>query len=313
MIAAVGAQVVTPGTVWTTWQPDLGILVGILGLVVVYTRGLRRLRTHTGRHVGISRARLSLFVGGVVALAVALVSPLDAMATTLFSAHMVQHLLLIVVAAPLLVAGRLYVAVLPLWPVRWRRWWGRHVTGALRQRTPLGIIVAVVAHVAVVVVWHAPVVYDVAVTNDAVHALEHLTMLAAGLAFWVAMGAGRHAPVAAAAPAAFVVVLSFTLLSAAMTVASAPWYASHVTTSTVWGLSPLQDQQLAAAIMWVPGGMVYLVAAAATIVRWLRDDERSQQAAFRPVDGTDSGSTGLPRPGPDHDLTTPGTRSGRVP
>lgn len=278
VVVVVGQVAVTPETLWTAWRPDLGVLVALIGLVVLYAHGVHRLWRRGDGRVGISTLRVAMFAGGVVALGLALVSPLDTLATSLFSAHMVQHLTLIVVAAPLLVASRLPVALLPLWPVRWRRWWGRRVTGVLRRRAPLGLVAAVVMHVAVVIAWHVPVVYDAAVLNDPLHALEHLTMLATAMVFWVAVGASRPVPVAAAGLATFVVVLSFTLLSATMTIAASPWYASHVATTAAWGLTPLEDQQLAAAIMWVPGGLVYLGAAATAVIRWIRDDEQRQQA-----------------------------------
>lgn len=275
-VALVAIGAVTPATLWTSWRPDLGIVVALMGISVVYARAVHLLWASAGHRVGISGRQATMFGLGVIVLAVALVSPLDTVATALFSAHMVQHLLLALVAAPLLVAGRLHVAVMPLWPIRWRRWWAGTVMVQLRRHAPLGIVLAVLLHVAVVVAWHLPSLYDLAVRSDPVHALEHLTMVAAALPFWVAMGTARRTPGGTAALGAFVVTLSFTLLAAAMTISARPWYDSHLATTLPWGLTPLQDQQLAAAIMWVPGGMVYLAAAMAAVVRWLDDDEHRQ-------------------------------------
>lgn len=276
------AVAITPATLLGAWRPDLGVVVALVGLSVLYWRAVTRLWTSAGRRVGISTTHVGLFAGGVAAVAIALLSPLDTLSSALFSAHMVQHLLLMVVAAPLLVAGRLHVAIMPLLPVRLRRWWGRTVTGWLRRHAPLGIVLAVVVHVTVVVIWHVPGLYDLSLRADWIHALEHLTMLAGAVPFWVAMGATRTTPVAAAGLAAFVVALSFTLLAAAMTITAAPWYDSHLLTTTAWGLTPLEDQQLAAAIMWVPGGLVYLGAAMGTVLRWIHDDERRQALATMP-------------------------------
>ncbi len=271
--------VVVPAELWTTWTLDPGLLVGLGGLAVVYLRAVRGLWHSGGRRVGISSGRVVLFAAGMAVLLVALVSPLDALAEALFSAHMVQHLLLTLVAAPLLVAGRLPLVLRPFTPVAARRRLARELHRGPRRSVPLALVVAAVVHAAVVIGWHVPALYDLAVRRPEVHALEHLTMLAGAMVFWAAMGAGRHRAVPAAGLASFGVALSSIGLAAALTVAPAPWFAAHLASAPAWGLSALQDQQLAAAIMWIPGGLVYLAAAAGAVVRWLGDDERANAVA----------------------------------
>lgn len=266
-----------PGSVWGAWTLAPGLVVGLAGVVVVYARGVRRLWARGGRGAGIPVHRVRLFAVGVVVLVLALLSPLDAMGEALFSAHMAQHLLLTLVVAPLLVAGRLPRTFPPLVPLSTRRRWARRLPAVLRPTAPAGMVVAVVLHVAVVVAWHVPAVYDLAVVDPSVHALEHLTLLLASMPFWAAMGAGTSRPVGPAGLAAFVVALSFILLAASLSMAPTPWYDAHLSSTVAWGLTPLQDQQLAAVMMWIPGGLVYLGAAAASVVRWIRADERAHR------------------------------------
>lgn len=269
----------TPQVVWSSWTLAPGLLVGLLGTVALYGRGVQTLWSRGGRGAGISVVRVVLFGIGVGAILVAVISPLDAASGALFSAHMVQHLLLAVVAAPLLVAGRLPRTLVPLLPVAWRRRGARALPSAFRPTAPSGMVVATVLHVGVVLAWHVPALYDLAVAAPSVHVLEHLTLLAASMPFWAAMGLGQRRPVPSAGLAAFVAALSFILLAASLSMSPDPWYGAHRVTTAAWNLTPLEDQQLAAAIMWIPGGLVYLGVAAGAIIRWIRADERAHRVA----------------------------------
>ena len=241
----------------------------------------------SGRGAGIGVGGVVAFAGAIVVLLVALISPLDALSEALFSAHMVQHLLLTLVAAPLLLVGRVDAGLVPALPLDLRRRTARALSRARRRAPAAASVVAVTAYVLLLLVWHVPPIYDLAVESAIVHGLEHVTLLLGGLAFWLVMGATRGRPAGAAAAAAFVVSLISVLLAALLTVASRPWYSSHFATASSWGLSPLRDQTLAAAIMWIPGGLVYFFAGAASVVRWIRADElrlaqRRKAAARRP-------------------------------
>lgn len=267
------AAAVVPSALWGAWALDPSTLALVAATVLAYAHTVRGLWRSGGRGAGIREAQVVWFGLGVVAVLVALVSPLEALAASLFAAHMVQHLLLTLVAAPLLLLGRVHLGVLPVLPVSWRRHGARVV--ARTVRTNPGIPVAAVAlHVGTLLAWHVPALYDAAVARTGLHVLEHATLLLTALAFWVVMGAARPRPVAAAGLAAFVASLVSVLLAATMTAATHPWYASHLATAPAWGLTALQDQHLAAAIMWVPGGIVYLSAAGVAVYRWIRADER---------------------------------------
>jgi len=275
MLAHIGRPI-APHELWSAWSVDPSLVLVLLTVAALYAHAVHaRPRAVRGR-AGIERWRMVAFGAGMLTVVVALVSPLDRLAEALFAAHMVQHLLLTVVAAPLLVLGRANIALRSAVPVDVRRRAGRRLARGLRRAGPAAAVsLGVGAHVATLLLWHVPAAYDAALRLPSVHVTEHVTLLLGGLAFWVVVGAGRRRPVPAAGLAAFVASLVSVLLAAAMTVADRPWYTSHLTSTSAWGLSPLEDQQLAAAIMWVPGGLVYLAAAGVVVFRWIRDDERA--------------------------------------
>jgi cytochrome c oxidase assembly factor CtaG len=125
-------------------------------------------------------------------------------------------------------------------------------------------------------VWHLPGLYDRAVDDVATHVLEHVSFLATALLFWWLLTdrrARRRLGVGGATLYLFTAALSDTLLGAALSFSRRPWYTAHWGTTAAWGLTPLEDQQLAGLLMWVPAGLVYLVALAPLLVRALRSAE----------------------------------------
>lgn len=232
-----------------------------------YVAGLRRLWARAGRGAGVSAARAVAFAGGVAATAVALSPPADALADARLSAHMSQHVVLMALAAPLLVAGD-PVRVLP-WafgPVARRRL-ARALTGPARHAVTLaGVVAAAAVHVVVLWAWHVPAAYDAAAGDARLHAVEHATMLGAAVAFWAVLPRARvAAPVlVAAVGAAVVVMVAGAALGLLMTFAPRPWYAHYADAP-----GALADQQAAGAIMWGVGGGCYALAAAVLLVRLL--------------------------------------------
>lgn len=262
--------------VLTSWRPAPSTLVPVLTLGVVYAAGVRAQSRAGAAVVG---GQVTAFVAAELALLLALASPLDDLAELLFAAHMVQHLLLVLAAAPLLLLARTHLAVARVVPVTTRRRAARIARRMVERIGPAGIVSITVTHVVTVLSWHVPTLYDLAVRNLGVHLLEHATLLTTALLFWAAFGVGRPRPVAAAAIVSFVAALSMGLLAALMSFADSPWYAVHLGRSELLGVPALTDQRLAAAIMWIPGGIVYLLATAIGVVRWISDDERRVTAA----------------------------------
>jgi putative membrane protein len=125
--------------------------------------------------------------------------------------------------------------------------------------------------------WHAPGLYQAALRDDAIHILEHLVfLLTAGLFWWALLKPTNAGEVryGLAVPYLFTTALQSGILGALMTFTSQPWYAYYASRVGAWGLTPLQDQQLAGLIMWLPGGLVFTALTIAYFAAWLQALER---------------------------------------
>ncbi|MDP8960734.1 MAG: cytochrome c oxidase assembly protein, partial [Actinomycetota bacterium] len=249
---------------------------------------LWRLRLGEAGRRAVPAWRAVCFLGALLTVALALLSPLDALGETLFGAHMFQHMLLAYGAAPLLVLGRpLLVTSLGIPPGLRRRLWSVRVAVTPSHREAIGwAVFAIGAHIATFWAWHLPGLYQAALRSEVVHIVEHTTLLAGSLALWwlVADARGRHAN-AAGVFALFVGMLQSGVLAALLTFGPIPWYAEHADGARAWNLTPLADQQVAGGLMWFPGGLVYIVGGAVLFLRWLREDERAASFAQRAARG----------------------------
>jgi putative membrane protein len=250
----------------------------------IYLVGLGRVWSRAGRGHGVRIWQAASFFGGWLALFLALVSPLDALGTALFSAHMAQHLLLILFAAPLLVLSQPLAALTWALPVGWRR---SLAHGALRApvlRKFLRLLespaTAWILYAVALWVWHFPALYQAALRSETVHALEHLAFLGTAFLFWwVLFSSTAHDQgYGVAFLYVFTTSMHGTLLAVLITFASVPWYPAYRDLSTAWGLTPLADQQLAGAIMWVPATIVYAGITLGLLVLWLNAMERQALA-----------------------------------
>lgn len=240
--------------------------------------GLVRLWRRVGRGRGISVTEVCAFAAGCLAIVAALVSPLDAMGGVLFSAHMVQHELLMIVAAPLLVLGRPLAAWTWAFPARWRGRIGAffHRAG---WRVPwvlfTGTLWAWALHALTLWVWHIPALFEAALENEATHALQHISFLGTALIFWWSIlgGATRQAR-GMAALSLFTTMAHTGALGALLMFSTVAWYPSYAASTPAWGLTPLEDQELGGVIMWVPAGLVYVVVGIALASRWLAEPRR---------------------------------------
>ena len=266
-----------PHDLWTSWSLEPAVIVGLAAAATLYARGVRALWRRGGHGRGVAPWRVWCFAAGLIAIVVALVSPLDAMGGALFSAHMVQHLVLVVVAAPLVALGEPLVATLWAFPLRVRR-----AVGAWARRRPVRATwlvlsapaVVWVLHVGTMWVWHAPRLYESALRHPAVHALEHASFFLPALLFWwvlVDRRARRRLGFGGSLLYLFTAGLQSTVLGALITVAQRPWYLAYYDTTRAWGLTPLEDQQLAGLVMWVPTGFVYLAALVALFAEAMLD------------------------------------------
>lgn len=271
---------VDPARIWTSWAFDPVLVVALVAAGWLYARGVHRLWAR-GAGRGVRARQVVAYYGGLALVAVALMSPVEALASSLVSGHMGQHLLLLV-PAPLLVVyaapGLVLATGLPAGV--------RRALGSIRRPVNVvgrflavlsGAAVAVVIHATAMWAWHLPGPYEVAVANDFLHALEHASFLSTALLFWaivVQPRARRRAAYPIALVSALVVWMLSGGLGALLTFSSSPLYPALAHHAADWGLSPLADQQLAGAVMWVPAGFAYLVAMAVLFVRWMDSLER---------------------------------------
>ncbi|MFN2608926.1 MAG: cytochrome c oxidase assembly protein [Acidimicrobiales bacterium] len=242
------------------------MIVLLVGAGGAYALGFRRVAAR-GRLATKSQARC--FAVALVVLAVVLLPPFDGRADHSLTAHMVQHVALLVVAAPLLAMGAPLPTLLWALPERWRAgalgaW--RRLLAAHARRWPLWAGACLMVESAAMWAWHAPVLYGAALHHEALHGLEHASYLLTAAAFWQAVGLGAGRRHGAAVPVVFVAALPGTALGAALTLAARPWYAEYPS---------MADQQLAGVVMWGFAGLAYVLAAAALFGLWLTGLERA--------------------------------------
>jgi putative membrane protein len=270
-----------PDALLRAWSFDPLVLTPLLFAAWLYTRGVRRLWTRVGRGRGVTRTQALFFALGLVALATALVSPLDALTKTLLSAHMIQHALLVTVAPPLLLLGVPGAAFAWAMPARSRKrlfaspTWRLLSAGGKKLSHPLP---AAVVHGLALWGWHAPAFFRAALENYWLHVFEHALFLGTALLFWSAILLARSVRRAGAGlGAAFATLLHSGLLGALITMAPSPIYGGEGAVAGAWGLELLEDQQLAGLLMWVPMGFVYLTASLVLAHRLLTAAERESR------------------------------------
>ncbi|MFW6077795.1 MAG: cytochrome c oxidase assembly protein [Hyphomicrobiales bacterium] len=265
---------------WTA--ADLAVIVPLGLSGGLYLVGLARLWRQAGIGRGISKANAASFLAGWLTLALSLLSPLHDLGETLFAAHMIQHVLLVAIAAPLLVLGRPGGALSWGLPKVWRVGIGEIVRArpvAAVWFTVTRPLIATALHGATVWAWHLPGLFDAALASPWLHWLEHASFLGTAAVFWWAM-LGRPARVngyGLSVACLFVTLLHSSFLGMLLTLSPRPWYAP-APGAAAWGLSALEDQQLAGLIMWVPGGILYTLAALALAGLWITRSARPVRA-----------------------------------
>jgi len=271
----------TPDDIWSVWTLSPLPTIALLLVSWLYARGVATIWRHGGVGRGIRRWQAGCFAAGMLALAIAILSPLDTLGDALLAAHMTQHMLFLVIAPPLLVLGAPMTAMLVALPREWRarlaRGWhrpGPHqpIWHALNHPVLAWGIAAIVLWG-----WHVPWVYEAAIRHPLIHDLEHATFLASATLFWwtVLQPVGHHPrPYGTSLVLLFTTALQGSALGVLMTFSSVLWYPLYDDRTAPWHLTPLQDQHIAGAVMWVPGGIVYLIGILTVLGTWLGEDER---------------------------------------
>jgi putative membrane protein len=253
-----------PGELATSWNLDPPLIAALALLALVYAAGAWR----AGDALAL-RAR-GAFATGLSVLVIAFVSPLCSLGVALFAARVGQHLLLALVAAPLLVLGRPMTALRALASAGS----GRLSPGGAGDfdpepsRSPAALGAGTAFAIALWL-WHAPAPYDATLRSDGLYWLMHLSLLGAACWLWAALlrrdAGGRFA----AGALGLGTSLQMGLLGALLVFAPRPLYASHLATAPEWGLSPLADQALGGLLCWVPGCAAFAAAGLAVLSHWL--------------------------------------------
>ena len=270
---------VTPGNWASAWSWELGIVLPLALSAVLYGVGSFAIYRRNRMAPAVRWWEIACFWLGWLTLVIALVSPLHRLGEALFSAHMTQHELLMVLAAPLLVLGRPLVVFLFALPAGWRPRASRWTKLPIVRRTwsfLTGAVVVWVLHAITIWIWHIPALYQATLDNEAIHALQHSMFLFAALLFWWTLVHGTYGRLGygVAFVYVFTTAIHTSVLGALMTFAQRIWYPIYDGRTAPWHLTPLQDQQLGGLIMWIPSGTVFLVAGLAMFAAWIGESER---------------------------------------
>jgi cytochrome c oxidase assembly factor CtaG len=259
----------------TQWNWDPTIVIGAALIVGLYLYASGPLRKHHHFEPA-SKGQIFAFLLGAGLMFLALVSPLDELGDSyLFSAHMIQHLILTMVGPPLLLIGT------PEWFIR----------PIVRNKMLFAIArfltypaIAFVLFNADFFIWHAPALYNATLENQNIHILEHMTFIIFGLLnWWPIFSPSKDLPRLSIGGQTLYMFLSgmpIVLLGAGLTFAS-PLYAPYIAAPRVWGISAATDQQLGGLIMWIPGNIIFIVIMSVLFLRWMQKKEREQAAHER--------------------------------
>ena len=270
---------------WGDWHLDPVILLNVCLVTWLYSRGWVKLHLRRGRRAVGTKFQAAFFGGGIMIVLGALLSPLDPLSGQLAFAHMIQHVLLMAVAAPLLVLSAPWVVCLRGLPPAWRELVGRsrrhrvcQVMGRVKEPG-----VAWGIHALVLWIWHLPALYGAAVRSTVIHDLQHLFFFVAACFFWrPLLDASTRTPLDTGLSVLylFTTTLHVTVLGVFMTIAPSPWYPEYIGRSELWGLTPLEDQQLAGLIMWMPACLPYVLAAIVIFARAIEEPRQDRRQIY---------------------------------
>ena len=295
-VAHTDGQSPGPHDFWTAWSLDPFVIAPMVVATVLYVRGVWYGWSRAGFGRGVTIGQTVAFAGGMIALILSLVWPLDAMGESLFAGHMAQHIVLMGVAAPLLVYGAPLPTMIRSLPRPLQRFSAvlvRQSAWRVAWRWLSSLLLATMLQLIAVGTWHLPSAIAASLTSDAVHALMHSSLFIAALLFWSAIA--RHGdrdlwPVAAL----LVTGKLFLIFGALLTFSKIAFYPAYAGRPQAWGYSLLEDQQLAGALMMVPGAMMFLMLPIIYVALWLVRLDRSQEqmAGSRPNRPKQAGLTG---------------------
>ena len=285
-VAAHGAEVAAPSFPESllAWRLELPVLLGIAVAALAYAWAARRVDREHPRNPQPAH-RSWLFFAGLAVIGLALVSPIEAYEGSLFSVHMVQHMLLELVAAPLLLAGGPITLALRASTPSVRR----RLLSILQSRAMHALAFPVLAWLVFAAVnwgWHFSTLYDQALENPPLHYLQHATFLGAALLFWWPILGADPGPWRLPHPVRllylFLAMPQNSFLGVALMSAGSVLYPHYLTNARDWGPTPLEDQQLGGVLMWVGGDLAFLTGMGIVVALWMtHEDRRTRRADAR--------------------------------
>ncbi|HEX5396174.1 MAG TPA: cytochrome c oxidase assembly protein [Candidatus Limnocylindria bacterium] len=264
-----------PGVIFA-WRFDALVVGGVAVAGAAYLWAVRRVNERHPLNRP-PRSRTIWFMAGLAAILLALTSPIEAYEGQLFSVHMVQHMLLELVAAPLLLLGAPITLSLRASSTSVRR----RVLAVLQSRAVHVISFPVIAWMLFAAVnwgWHFSALYDVALENPPLHYFQHATFLGAALLFWWPVVGLDPSPWRMPHPVRlfylFLAMPQNSFLGVALMSAGQVLYPHYLSNLRAWGPSPIDDQNLGGVLMWVMGDMVFLAGMALVVASWVRLEDR---------------------------------------
>ncbi|EJZ18441.1 cytochrome c oxidase assembly protein (plasmid) [Rhizobium sp. Pop5] len=266
------------------WTADPWILAPLGFSAILYGWGSLRFRARSpASRRSVVRQTLTFWSGWLV-LAGALASPLHWLGERLFSVHMIEHELVMAVSAPLIVLARPSAMLLWGLPKTIRLQTGKALANKTVRRAWIFLTsgtVATLVHGMMIWAWHAPVLFDAAVESVPLHRLQHLCFFASAILFWWSVIWKTNRGLAAWH--LFLTMLHMSILGALIALSPTVLYALQTRASVQWGLLPLEDQQMAGLVMWVPAGIIYAAVALALTALWIRDSGKGGAGGTRIV------------------------------
>ncbi len=261
---------------WQQWNFSPWVLLSLIAMTVFYFRGqfhLARIRAYRQQ---VSRAQQRAFIAGLIVLVVALLSPVDTLSDHLAWVHMLQHSLLMMVAAPLIAwSSPSHLSLWSLPPSLWKRVTQikRRIPARVRENLarPLGIWIL---YSVTLWLWHLPLLYEAALHDPVVHDFQHLSFFVTSFFFWklvIDPFAKRNLMPALGLLYLFVTSMHAMVLGVLMTLSPVAWYAFYLERAPAFGLSALDDQRIAGLIMWMPAGATYVVVSIGLILKLVRE------------------------------------------
>lgn len=260
---------------WTSFTVHWSTVIGLLALAGLYEWSARVAAGDRSLGAPPTAGQRARFVAGLVAIFLSLNGPLhDLSDSFLFSAHMVQHLVLTLVVPPLLLSGT---------PASLFRQALRHRGVAAVSRVVTKPIVCFATFNVVLTAWHFPVAYNLAVANHPVHIVQHLMfMVAATLMWWPLLSPLPELP-RLSYPLqllyCFLMTIPMSLVAVSITYSQGMLYPAYASAPRLWGISPMQDQLLGGLIMWIPGGLFFVTVMAVIFFKWAAANSDSVEGA----------------------------------